>query len=88
ATLVQLGPNANPCIRPTAAGACLIDNLLASGAKSGYTFVISGISSTGYTSTATPSAATTGTRQFCTDINLVIFYSPTRSGCAIGTKPL
>jgi len=88
ATLTQLGPNANPCTTPTAAGACLIDNLLASGTKSGYTFVLSGVSATGYTSTATPSSVTTGTRQFCSDINLAIFYSATKSGCTIGTNPL
>jgi hypothetical protein len=67
----------------------LIDNLLAAGTKSGYTFTITGTGvSTSYTSKATPTATNTGTRQFCSDVNLVLYYSPTSSGCAVGTNPI
>jgi prepilin-type N-terminal cleavage/methylation domain-containing protein len=87
ASLAQLG-GASPCATPSSSGACLIDNLLSAGTKSGYVFTIPAPTSTGYTSFATPAAVNTGTRQFCSSQDLVLYYSATNSGCAIGTLPL
>jgi prepilin-type N-terminal cleavage/methylation domain-containing protein len=87
ATLAQLG-GASPCGTPSSSGACLIDNLLSAGTKSGYVFDVPAPTSIGYTSTATPAAVNTGTRMFCSSQDLVLYYSPTSSGCAIGTNPL
>ena len=87
-TLAQLGPNANPCVTPTSAGACLIDALLSAGTKSGYTFTVSGDMTTTYATLAKPTATNTGTRAFCSDVNLVLYYSATSSGCTVGTNPL
>jgi hypothetical protein len=86
-SLASLGPSSATCA--SSSGACLIDNLLALGTKSGYTSTITGSGlSTSYTSKATPTANNTGTRQFCCDVNLVPCYSPTSSDCAVGTNPI
>jgi type IV pilus assembly protein PilA len=87
ALLSSLG-GASPCTAPVVGAACLIDNLLAGGTKSGYTFAITNTSATGYNTSGTPSAANTGTRQFCSSQDLVLYYSPTSTGCTIGTNPL
>jgi prepilin-type N-terminal cleavage/methylation domain-containing protein len=65
------------CTPPTSAGACLIDTQLATGVKSGYTFVLSGTGSTTPVATyqirADPLAPNqTGTRYFCTFADGVI----------------
>ncbi len=86
-TLAQLGPGGATCGTPSSANACLIDNLLASASsatspKSGYYFTLGGDFVTGYTSLASPSGAgTTGTRTFCSDQNLVLFYNATGGAC-------
>jgi len=75
ATLSALaGTNCSP---PTSAGACLIDSQMASGVKSGYSFVLSGTGSTVPVSTyqfradpLTPNQ--TGVRFFCTSPDGVI----------------
>jgi type IV pilus assembly protein PilA len=91
ATLAQLGPGGATCTTPSSTTACLIDNLLASASvstapKSGYYFTIAVTNPTGYTSLASPSGAgTTGTRTFCSDQNLVLFYNPTGGGCTTAT---
>jgi hypothetical protein len=65
----------------------LIDNLLASAStaalpKSGYYFTVAVTNPTGYTTLALPSGAgTTGTRAFCSDQNLVLFYNSTGGTC-------
>ncbi len=83
ASLGSLGPGAATCPAsgPVVGAACLIDNLLASAttvplAKSGYVFLVTaGGAGTGtYTSEASPATAQTGTRGFCSDQNLVLFY--------------
>jgi type IV pilus assembly protein PilA len=85
ANLTSLGPNANPCVAPAAAGACLIDKLLSlatasATAKSGYIFLVTP-SVTTYTSEAEPATAgSTGTRGFCSDQNLVLFYKAVGAG--------
>jgi len=84
AALSSLGPGAATCGTPASANACLIDNLLASAtttakAKSGYVFLVTATAST-YTSEAEPAVAgSTGTRGFCSDQNLVLFYIQTGS---------
>jgi prepilin-type N-terminal cleavage/methylation domain-containing protein len=100
ASLVSLGPNAVPCVTPTAAGACLIDNLLSHAttlatAKSGYIFfVTAGATGTGtYTTEAEPATVgQTGTRGFCSDQNLVLFYvtpgTGAIGGCTVANTPL
>ena len=88
-TLASLGPGGATCATAGSSSACLIDNLLASGTKSGYTFTLTGTgSSTNYTSKASPTAANTGTKQFCSDSNLVLYYSTSSTGCSVGTNPL
>jgi type IV pilus assembly protein PilA len=87
AALSSLGGNCTSTTAATSTSACLIDNLLAAGTKSGYAFVVTPAAVT-YSTTATPQATNTGTRQFCSDVNLVLYYSLTSSGCAIGTNPL
>ncbi len=82
ATMGSLGPGATPtCGTPAVGAACLIDNLLANAtavanAKSGYIFLVTpGAAGTGtYTSEGEPATAQTGTRGFCSDQNLVLYY--------------
>ncbi|MFI5098593.1 MAG: prepilin-type N-terminal cleavage/methylation domain-containing protein, partial [Candidatus Acidiferrales bacterium] len=90
ATQAQLGPGAATCGVPSAAHACLIDNLLASATgvatpKSGYYFTIAADAAgwvVGYSSLGQPSGAgTTGTRSFCSDQNLVLFFNATGGAC-------
>jgi type IV pilus assembly protein PilA len=73
ATLAALGGTA--CAAPTAAGACLIDNTLATTAgttgKSGYLFVYANVAP-GYTINANRMSTSTGTRFFFTDETGVI----------------
>ena len=95
ATLAQLGPGGATCGIPSSANACLIDNILASASsattpKHGYYFTIAGDLVTGYTSLAQPSAPnTTGTRTFCSDQTLVLFYDATGGACTtITASPL
>jgi len=94
ATISSLGPGGQVCGTPAVGAACLIDNLLANavsvaGAKSGYVFkVTAGAAGTGtYTTEAEPATlGQTGTRGFCSDQNLVLFYvNPGVSGVPGGT---
>ncbi|HYW67641.1 MAG TPA: prepilin-type N-terminal cleavage/methylation domain-containing protein [Candidatus Dormibacteraeota bacterium] len=98
ATLGSLGPGAATCGVPVSTAACLIDNLLASAttaalAKSGYAFKITP-TATGYTSEAAPAnQGVTGTRGFCSDQNLVLFYvnpgvTMTFGTCTTANTPL
>jgi type IV pilus assembly protein PilA len=87
ASLATLG-GASPCVA-SAASACMLDVVLTTGAKSGYTFValpntpIAGVN-TGYEANATPqNIGTTGQRSFCADQTGVLRYNTT--GAAIGT---
>jgi type IV pilus assembly protein PilA len=65
--------------------ACLVDPVLSTGSKSGYTFaaVANGTGNTGYEVNGTPASASTGTRSFCSDQSGVIRYRT--AGTAIGT---
>jgi prepilin-type N-terminal cleavage/methylation domain-containing protein len=91
AALTNLGGTAANCTNPSSTTACIVDNVLAGGTKSGYKLTsvgtggVSGASpNTGYLSTALPSAVgTTGTRGFCSDQAGVIYFNT--NGGAIGT---
>jgi len=87
ATLATLGPNANPCTA-TSTNACLIDSVLASGTKSGYTFLAVGSGgppANQYYITAVPFVLNeTGTRSFCSYADAVVRVQPT--GAAIGSS--
>jgi len=91
ASLSAMGPatGSPPVATSTAAG--LLDANLASGTKSGYSFVAtpSGTNNATYTSTATPiTVGTTGQRSFCSDASGVIQFDPSGSlitTCAVGT---
>jgi len=79
ADLPSLGPDGVSCTTPSSTSACLIDNLLAHAtsadtAKSGYMFnvVVTGAT---YTSEAEPaSQGSSGTRGFCSDQDMVLYY--------------
>jgi type IV pilus assembly protein PilA len=92
ATLVQLGPGGATCGVADPTTACLIDNTLANAssaatAKSGYYFTIGGDLVTGYTSLAQPATPnTTGTRTFCSDQTLVLFYDTAGGACTTTTS--
>jgi prepilin-type N-terminal cleavage/methylation domain-containing protein len=91
-SLAALGDGgAVPCI-PSAASACLLDPALASGTKSGYTFIWTGdglTPSVTYTLAATPiTVGSTGQRMFCSDQSSVIHFDPTGAGCTNASTPL
>jgi type IV pilus assembly protein PilA len=91
ANLAALG-GASPCASVTSSASCLIDNVLASGTKSGYNFSTtagSGTPSVTYTSLATAvSAGQTGQRAFCSDQSGVIYVGAVSPACTIGANPL
>ncbi|HLL14816.1 MAG TPA: prepilin-type N-terminal cleavage/methylation domain-containing protein [Pyrinomonadaceae bacterium] len=69
-------------------GAGLIDATLANGTKTGYGFTSTSVAgSVAYTSTATPSSASTGTRSFFSDESGVI-RGKAGAGAAVGDAPL
>ena len=84
AQLSNLG-GASPCATATSAQACLIDDTLAQGTKSGYLFVLTGdgaVPSFSFIITGTPQAVgSTGQLMYCTDQTGVIHFDPTGSGC-------
>jgi prepilin-type N-terminal cleavage/methylation domain-containing protein len=88
--LTTLG-GANPC-SSSSTQSCLIDDLLAQGTKSGYSFVWTGDGATpsvSFTVTGTPQAVgASGQRMFCTDQSGVIHYDPTGSGCTLASLVL
>jgi prepilin-type N-terminal cleavage/methylation domain-containing protein len=87
--LAKLGGAAG-CV-PAAATACLIDPILSTGTKSGYTMVTVGATGAGTTvspnqtfeTNATPVNTSTGTTSYCSDQSGVIRYNT--AGTAIGT---
>lgn len=87
--LASLG-GAAPCTA-AATTACLLDPILTTGVKSGYTFVAVGNNpllgvNEGFETNATPQApSTTGNRAFCSDETGVIRFNTT--GTAVGTAP-
>jgi type IV pilus assembly protein PilA len=85
AALSSLGPDSQTCSTPSPTNACLIDNLLANAtsaatAKSGYMFQVTASAAT-YTSEAEPAAqGSTGTRGFCSDQDMVLYYLTVGAG--------
>jgi type IV pilus assembly protein PilA len=90
ATLAVLG-GANPCSASSTL-ACLVDDLLAQGIKSGYSFVWAGdgaVPSVTYTVSGTPQVVgSSGQRMFCTDQTSVIRYDASGSGCTNASAAL
>lgn len=88
ATLATLG--GTTCTPPTSAGGCLIDTQLASGTKSGYSFVAtaSGSSPAGsYFAAASPITPNqTGNRSFCSVADAVVRYSTAALTSCAGTE--
>lgn len=91
AQLTTLG-GANPCTAASSTQACLIDDSLAQGIKSGYSFGWTGdgaVPSVSFIVTGTPQAVGgSGQRMFCTDQTGVIHYDPTGSGCTAASLVL
>jgi len=80
-TLLSLGGAANAVCVPAAASACLIDNQLSSGTKSGYVFtaasVAGGPPTISYLATGTPVTINqTGLRSFCSYEDAVVRANP------------
>lgn len=90
ATLAALG-GTEPCTA-TSSQACLLEQGLATGTKSGYTFVWAGDGNTpsvGYTINGTPvSVGSTGQRMFCSDQSGVIRYDTSGAGCTVASFAL
>jgi len=90
ATLAALGGNA-PC-SASSTNACILDEVLSSGTKSGYSFVFAGdglTPSVNYSVSATPvSLDITGQRMFCTDQTSVIRFEASGTGCTNASAPI
>jgi len=76
------------------AGSNIIDAVLATGTKSGYTYleasanVVGGVSTT-FTDSATPvTLGTSGQRQFCSNQINVIYFDPAGAACAVPANGL
>ncbi len=89
-SLTAMG-GANPCTA-SSAQACLLDDVLAQGTKSGYSFALTGdglVPSVSYLITGTPQVVgTTGQRMFCSDQSSVIHYDSSGSGCTSASPTL
>jgi len=92
-SLAALG-SATPCTASSASStaACLIDEVLASGTKSGYLFVWTGdgqVPSVSFTLTAAPQVVgSSGQNMFCTDQTGMIRFDPTGAACTNISAPL
>ncbi|MGA2099261.1 MAG: prepilin-type N-terminal cleavage/methylation domain-containing protein [Candidatus Acidiferrum sp.] len=82
---------ANPCSASTTT-ACLLDDTLSQGTKSGYFFTWTGDGATpsvAYTLTATPLVVgSSGQRMFCTDQVGVIRFDSSGAGCTAASAPV
>jgi type IV pilus assembly protein PilA len=90
ANLVDLG-GVSPCTASSAT-ACILEETLAQGSKSGYSFTWTGDGATpsvAYTLTATPlTLGGSGQRQFCTDQAGAIRYEASGAGCSGVSAPV
>lgn len=88
--LADMG-GASPCSAASTT-ACILEDALAQGTKSGYSFVWTGDGATpsvSYTLMATPlSVGSSGQRQFCTDLTGVIRFDPSGAGCSGISSPV
>ena len=86
----SLGSNAAGACTATSTNACLLDNILTSGTKSGYSFTAAGNTAVGgvyggFEANGTPlTVGQTGQRAFCADQSGVIRFNT--SGTAVGTS--
>jgi len=89
-SLADMG-GVNPCTASSTT-ACLLDDNLSQGTKSGYSFVWTGDGATpsmAYTITAAPLVVGgSGQRMFCSDQSYVIHVDPSGSGCSPSSTPL
>jgi type IV pilus assembly protein PilA len=89
ANLTNLAGTCTGTTVPASGSACLIDSQLASGSKSGYSFVAIGAAATpsaSYTVNASPlTLNTTGVRYFCSVADAVVRVSTDGSTC-VGTE--
>jgi len=93
-TLSYFGPPASSAAA-TSTAAGLVDAVLASGVKSGYTFALTGCSAAGsstinvtYNSQGLPAAVgQTGQRGFCSDQSGAIHYNAAGASCSPSTDP-
>ncbi|MGC1484070.1 MAG: prepilin-type N-terminal cleavage/methylation domain-containing protein [Candidatus Acidiferrum sp.] len=89
-TLASMG-GAAPCLS-NSSSACMLDDTIAQGTKSGYIFIWNGdgaIPSVAYAATATPvSAGSSGQRMFCTDQTGLTRYEISGSGCNGSSTPV
>jgi type IV pilus assembly protein PilA len=89
-SLASMG-GATPCTS-TSTSACLLDETVALGTKSGYVFAWESdgaVPSVAYTVTATPiNVGRSGQRMFCTDQTGVTRYDPSGSGCNASSTPV
>jgi type IV pilus assembly protein PilA len=81
ANLTVLSNGDSTCAPPDSGGACLIDTQLATGTKSGYSFVMQGVTGTPastYQIVASPITPNqTGVRYFCSFADAVVRVNPT-----------
>jgi len=82
--LANLGGTGAGCSASSTA-ACLLDPVLTSGTKSGYTLATIGTLSTFVVSAVPVTANTTGVRSFCSDETLVVRFDPGGSTAATDT---
>jgi type IV pilus assembly protein PilA len=93
--LANLSTPAGGCPNPTFAQACLIDQVLSAGSKSGFNFVITpanpdvnGANQT-FVSQGTPVLYnSTGIRNFCSDESFVIRFVVAANGCTGASQPI
>jgi len=82
---------ANPCTA-TSTTACILEDTIAQGTKSGYSFLWVGDGATpsvSYSLTATPlQVGGSGQRQFCTDQAGVIRFEASGAGCTAASNPV
>jgi len=90
AKLADMG-GANPCAASSTT-ACMLEDTLSQGTKSGYSFVWAGDGATpsmAYTLTATPLiVGGSGQRMFCTDQTGVIRFDTSGAGCNVLSSPI
>jgi type IV pilus assembly protein PilA len=91
-TLGQMSGTCTGATAPTSTAACLIDNQLSTGTKSGYTFTLSGASgspASAYAFSATPVGYNqTGVRYFCSVQDAVVRVTTATTGCGGTESPL
>jgi type IV pilus assembly protein PilA len=82
-SLLKLGPGATDCTAPTAANACLVDNVLGCGnaacPKGGYNYFLrataAGPPVPDYTASAGPLGNSTGSRNYCSNPDAVVRFN-------------